>query len=496
MRDLAQTVAPALLAAALRAPTEALLRPALGPPPPATAAAVLPFAVVAAFSLAGLLLGRGQQRHATGGGGSLAAAAVATATVPAAAVALGRAYASVRGLTGIPLAGFFVVAEAVLVAGPVACVRPRLPGAAALAAVAAAAMAVAAAAGDWVSGGDVLSWFLLPAHPAVMLVFVIGCACMALDAMIGGVGDGVGKTSAKSATVRGRRSKGSKAQANRTPASAAEHTRSWVSRRAWYLVSWVVLALLTIGAMPQFRPFLLPQVNSDGVRLVARSWSTTGLVSVVEDPRFHGGVRLLRCDHSVLGGVYTRPGTGYQGDSVYDVFYLLEFARAAIRNGAPKNALLIGLGTGIAAVELSRANISVVAVELDPAVARYAQEYFGVGVGGPASVTVIVGDGGAALEECAAGRYDLVVHDVFSNGGLPARLFSEAAMRAALRCLREGGVLALVRDLSNRFVSGFIKSNTELTVRRLFLLQNIVGSIRSPLAAHVLETLEKNRCKH
>ncbi|KAJ1549700.1 hypothetical protein HK405_002649, partial [Cladochytrium tenue] len=81
-------------------------------------------------------------------------------------------------------------------------------------------------------------------------------------------------------------------------------------------------------------------VKSEGVQLVARSWSTTGLVSVVEDPRFYGGVTLLRCNHSVLGGVYTRPGTGYQGDLVYDVFYLLEFARVAVRNGAPKDALL------------------------------------------------------------------------------------------------------------------------------------------------------------
>ncbi|KAJ1562558.1 hypothetical protein HK405_010689 [Cladochytrium tenue] len=377
-------------------------------------------------------------------------------------------------------------------------------------------MAVAAVAGDWVPGGDILTWFLLPAHPAVTLTFVIGYAGMALDAMIGRVGDSVGKTSA---TVGGRRSKGSKAQANRTPTTAAEHTRSWISQRAWYLVTWVVLALLTIGAMPQFRPFLLPQVIDNG-------------------PGVGGGrPALSRRREAVavrsLGDVYTRSGTGYQGDSVYYVFYLLEFARAVVRNGAPKDALLMrpsstfsadssflsssrshfafcpdrwfyhalalasrtrapsGLGTGIATVKLSRANISVVAVELDTAVARYVQEYFGVGVGGPASVTVIVGDGGAALEESAAGRYDLVVHDVFSNGGLPARLFSEAAMHAALRCLREGEVLALVRDLSNRFVSGFIKSNTALTVRRLFILQNIVGSIRSPLLAHVLETLKK-----
>jgi spermidine synthase len=121
---------------------------------------------------------------------------------------------------------------------------------------------------------------------------------------------------------------------------------------------------------------------------------------------------------------------------------------------------------------LSRANVSVDVVELDPAVSRFALEYFGLpneageskrvwsqsaanGAKGEqkmlkngAAVHMHVGDGRHFLDEYGqTGVYDYVLHDVFTNGELPPSLFSVDALKSIKRVLKPDGILALVSAL-------------------------------------------------
>ena len=51
-----------------------------------------------------------------------------------------------------------------------------------------------------------------------------------------------------------------------------------------------------------------------------------GFLSVVDGISDGASYRLLKADHSVLGGVYLAPKE-YAGQSIYDIFYLQEAVR-------------------------------------------------------------------------------------------------------------------------------------------------------------------------
>ncbi|KAJ3196976.1 hypothetical protein HK101_006837 [Irineochytrium annulatum] len=193
----------------------------------------------------------------------------------------------------------------------------------------------------------------------------------------------------------------------------------------------VILALAAMAAMlvrsdvPQARRVVS---NQDGRRFLFRNYSRTGYISVIEDPNLNTGVRLLRCDHSIIGGVFT---TGeYAGSSVYSSLYIPTFVKDVIRS---RNETKRPPST------LSRANVTVHAVELDGAVASCARQHFGL----PESVQVHVGDGREVLNNARNGVYDFIIHDVFTNGALPATLFSVEAVRHMKRVMVTNGVLAM-----------------------------------------------------
>ena len=75
---------------------------------------------------------------------------------------------------------------------------------------------------------------------------------------------------------------------------------------------------------------------------------------------------------------------------------------------------------------------------VDPAVARFAERYFG-----------FVPTGATHTEDArtflrhATGTYDFIVHDTFTGGAAPEHLLSLEVVRQLRRLLRPGGVLAL-----------------------------------------------------
>ncbi|EWC48137.1 hypothetical protein DRE_02716 [Drechslerella stenobrocha 248] len=131
---------------------------------------------------------------------------------------------------------------------------------------------------------------------------------------------------------------------------------------------------------------------------IARIESNTGYLSVLENKAAH--YRILRCDHSILGGIWlkTVPGLeAYQDnpehlrEPIYVVFVMLEAVRLIdppAREREDANALVIGLGIGTSASGLIQHGIKTHIVEIDPGVYKFAVDHFGL----PANHTVHIGD--------------------------------------------------------------------------------------------------------
>lgn len=69
-------------------------------------------------------------------------------------------------------------------------------------------------------------------------------------------------------------------------------------------------------------------IQSEGYSILARQESYTGYISVLEN--HNDGYRVMRCDHSLLGGQWTKMAPGYHPqvqDPVYAVFTMLEAVR-------------------------------------------------------------------------------------------------------------------------------------------------------------------------
>src|SRR5207248_10471274 len=81
--------------------------------------------------------------------------------------------------------------------------------------------------------------------------------------------------------------------------------------------------------LPYQTGFLNDTLAGSGYRILARQESVTGYVSVLEN--VERGFRVMRCDHSLLGGEWLKhPGAEREnlvGEPIYAVFAMLEAVR-------------------------------------------------------------------------------------------------------------------------------------------------------------------------
>ena len=190
--------------------------------------------------------------------------------------------------------------------------------------------------------------------------------------------------------------------------------------------------------------------------LIDRQESITGYLSVLENTEAH--YRVLRCDHSLLGGEWTHfrqnvPGSrGRVQEPIYAIFTMLEAVRlvelprgGSRRPDSESTALNIGLGTGTAASALIAHGVATTIVELDPTVHKFALKHFDF----PTNHTPIIGDAvqfvkAAQRDGNKSKRYDYIIHDVFTGGAEPAELFTEEFLSGLRFLLKEDGVVAVV----------------------------------------------------
>ncbi|KAK1916489.1 hypothetical protein P3342_004308 [Pyrenophora teres f. teres] len=188
--------------------------------------------------------------------------------------------------------------------------------------------------------------------------------------------------------------------------------------------------------------------------ILARQESVTGYVSVIENDA-ENAFRLLRCDHSLLGGEWLVTPDAYskgqrKRESIFAVFVLLEAVRLVkpavpstpILPDSEKSALVIGLGIGTAPNAMIAHGLNTTIVELDPVVHYYATKYFNLSP----KHTAVIEDATAYVARTsvsAPASFDYIMHDVFTGGAEPVYLFTTEFMQGLYDLLKDDGVVAI-----------------------------------------------------
>ncbi|KZV65795.1 hypothetical protein PENSPDRAFT_689537 [Peniophora sp. CONT] len=254
----------------------------------------------------------------------------------------------------------------------------------------------------------------------------------------------------------------------------------------WHiLVPATILPLLPI-ILPQLLPPTLPHpllepyhAPGSPVRILSSVQSLTGLVVVGESlptanakagasEEYPSELRYLRTAHSILGGTWVgskvarAPGTADVdalgspiGDSIYNAFIVQEAIRlvdTTDRDITPgeENALIIGLGVGIAATALTKHGVTPTIIEIDPAVYNASLTWFGLLE--PAPERLFLEDGRRIVRRkvhehmnlhTTEPLYDYVIHDCFSGGGVPAHLYTSEFWGELKGIMKPDGVVAV-----------------------------------------------------
>ena len=266
--------------------------------------------------------------------------------------------------------------------------------------------------------------------------------------------------------------------------SAPTPTKTWAGKipKIPSLLTYLILILFT-GVSYRYSPSIhshlqtgrlkAPYVHPNGnVTILSSKQSTTGIIVVGEtgpgdEP--YSRMRYMRASHSILGGVWTHERVIHSdaslatydaagnrlGDSIYMAFVLQEAVRLINSTSrgddwSGSEALVIGLGTGIASTALRNHGIETTIVEIDPAVYDAARTYFGLP--DPGDGRVFLQDARGFIRhrkrKLEAGedlpKFDLVIHDVFSGGGLPGHLFTSEFWGELKGTMKEDGVAVVV----------------------------------------------------
>lgn len=93
--------------------------------------------------------------------------------------------------------------------------------------------------------------------------------------------------------------------------------------------------------------------------------------------------------------------------------------------------------------------VNTTVVEIDPIVYRYARDYFGL----PEPNQVVIEDARVWLERQHSlsedEKYDYVVHDCFSGGGVPGHIFTDEFWKKLKSVMKVDGIIAVVSSLND-----------------------------------------------
>lgn len=200
--------------------------------------------------------------------------------------------------------------------------------------------------------------------------------------------------------------------------------------------------------------------------LIERHESLTGYLSVLQDN--NNNFRVMRCDHSLLGGEWLLPpdpkNARRVAEPVFAVFTMLESVRLVEREQNTRqdeaHALNIGLGVGTAPSALIAHGVNTTIIELDPMVHRFAIQHFNL----PKNHRAYIGDAVSVIEakkQEQQGHYDYIIHDVFTGGAEPVDLFTLEFLSGLHQMLKPDGVIAI------NYAGDFAMPSTSLIYRTI-----------------------------
>lgn len=175
-----------------------------------------------------------------------------------------------------------------------------------------------------------------------------------------------------------------------------------------------------------------------------------------QDRSFFGVVRVF---HSERGERMIMHGTTIHGSEWVEgpltgragMYYHREGVLAGLAQLLPAGGrmAMVGLGSGAMAGYL-KSGQELVCFEIDPLVARVAEERFGFIDASEGEVTMRMGDGRLSLQRDPDGRpFDLILIDAFSSDAIPTHLLTKEAVAIYAARLSDGGALAF--HISNQF---------------------------------------------
>jgi spermidine synthase len=191
-----------------------------------------------------------------------------------------------------------------------------------------------------------------------------------------------------------------------------------------------LLTLLGISLLPT----IITNVNhtqphNPSVQTRFERESMYGWVRVID--KLDLNLRLLTADASTIGAAGLS-----QGENVLTYQKIVGLIPSLASDMS--KALLIGQGAGHMATSLKHHGVMTDTIEIDPAIAQAAQDYFDFTPTGK----TIIGDARYEIRQLQR-PYDLVILDVFTGGSEPVHLLTKEALSQIQTILSEKGLLAL-----------------------------------------------------
>ena len=192
----------------------------------------------------------------------------------------------------------------------------------------------------------------------------------------------------------------------------------------------LLLGIIGLGLLPLAVGAGHTETGGEKFKILSERESLYGWVRVIEEPG--RDLRFLTSDASMIGAASASNGKS-------------RLAYQAIVNLMPamvphmSRALIIGLGAGHMAKNLhDRYGIATDTLEIDPAIANAAVDFFGFK---PTGLS-LVGDARYEIRHLQ-GPYDLIIHDCFTGGSEPAHLLTVETLQQLQAVLSPHGILAL-----------------------------------------------------
>ncbi|KAK4054190.1 hypothetical protein OIV83_001216 [Microbotryomycetes sp. JL201] len=201
--------------------------------------------------------------------------------------------------------------------------------------------------------------------------------------------------------------------------------------------------------------------QNTNVKVLASQQSVTGRIVTAETESRGMRFRYLRSDHSLLGGLWVGPAEDeirresrsgsteteiqhfvlQKAESIYSTFILQEAVTLIERpRSQHERALVIGVGAGMIVRALEARQINVTAIEIDPVVHEHARRWFGLGA---ASGGVHLEDARTYLSRGTSEEFDYIIHDVFTGGALPSKLFTKECWQDVKSVMTREGIVAI-----------------------------------------------------